>query len=75
MTWPVAIAAAVVFVAFLSVTRVIRRFLFAFALAAGVLLVLHMRVDPVEGGAALAAMAAGLGVARPVRRILLGRFI
>lgn len=69
------IAGAVVLVAVMSVTRFIRRFLFAFSLAAAALLLLHMRTDPVEAGAALAAMGGGLGFAGPFRRMLMRGFL
>lgn len=64
------IAGAVVLVALVSVTRLLRRFLFAFAAAAGALLVLHMQTNPAEAGTALAAMGGGVAFAGPFRRLI-----
>jgi len=64
------IAGAVVLVALVSVTRVLRRAVFGFALAATVLLALHLRHDPVEAASALAMMGGGLAVVGPLRRML-----
>ncbi len=75
MEWPGIIAGIVVLLAFLAVTRVLRRLVFAFALAAGALLLLHMQEAPGEAGAALAAMGGGLMLARPVRRMLTGGWL
>lgn len=63
------IVAAVVLVALLAVTRVLRLFLFAFALAAGGLLLVYWQDNPAEASAALAAMGAGMGLAGPARRL------
>lgn len=75
MTWPIAIAAAVVLVALLAVTRVLRRLLFAFAVAAAGLLLLHFQTNPAEAGAALAAMGGGIAFAGPLRRVVTGGWL
>lgn len=64
------IVAVVVLMALIAVSRVLRLFLFAFALAAGGLLLLHWRDNPAEATAALAAMVAGMGLAGPARRLV-----
>ena len=71
MSWAYIIAAAVVLTGLLAVTRLLRRMMFAFALAATVLLLLHMQQNPAEGAAALAVMGGGLGFASPLRRLIL----
>ena len=72
MTWPLAIAAVIALMALLAVTKLIRRLVFAFALAACGLLVLHMQSHPGEALAALGAMWGGVIVARPLRRVIWG---
>lgn len=69
------IVGAVVLFALVSVTRILRRFLFAFVLAAGGLLLLHFQTDPAEAGAALAAMGGGVVIAGPLRRIVTGGWV
>ena len=68
MSWLWAIAAIVVLLSAVSIIRVIRRLLFAFMLAFGALLLLHLRHDPAEGAALIAATGGGLVVAWPLRR-------
>lgn len=75
MSWVWIIAGIVVLGAVLAVTRVLRRFVMAFALAAGLLLGLHMKDSPAEAAAGLSVMVAGLGLARPLRRMLFGGII
>ncbi len=72
MTWAWIIAGVVVLMAVLALGRVLRRLVFAFALAAGLLLGLHAREHPGEAAAAGAAMVAGIRLARPVRRFVFG---
>lgn len=62
------IVAAIVLMALISVSKVLRMFLFGFTLAAVGLLLLYWRDNPGEASAALAAMGAGLGLAGPARR-------
>lgn len=75
MSWVWIITGAVVLVALLGVFKWIRLFAFAFTIAAVALLLLHFQSDPVEAGAALAAMGGGLLAVRPLRRILMGGFL
>jgi len=72
MTAPWIIAGAVVLFALVSTTRILRRFLLAFVVAAGGLLLLHFQTNPGEAGAALAAMGGGVALASPLRRIVTG---
>lgn len=72
MNWVWIIAGVVVLLALLAVGRLLRRLVLGFALAAGLLLGLHAREAPGEALAALGVMAAGLRLARPVRRLMLG---
>ena len=75
MSWAYIIAAAVVLTGLFAVTRLLRRMMFAFALAATVLLLLHMQQNPTEGAAALAVMGGGLGFVSPLRRLILRGFL
>ena len=74
MTWFWVIVAVVVGTAVLGAIRHIRLFFFAFFLAAGALLFLHMQTNPAEGGAGLAALGGGFAMRGRVRR-LLGGFV
>ncbi len=74
MSWLWVIIAVVVGTAVLGAIRHIRLFFWAFFVAAGVLLFLHMQTNPQEGGAALAALGGGLALRSRVRR-LLGAFV
>ncbi|MDR9428531.1 MAG: hypothetical protein RI538_03780 [Salibaculum sp.] len=69
------IVGAVVLFALVSVTHILRRFLFAFVVAAGGLLLLHFQANPAEAGAALAAMGGGVALASPLRRIVTGGWL
>ena len=75
MSWAYLIAAAVVLTGLIAVTKLLRRMMFAFAIAATVLLVIHMQTNPTEGAAALAAMGGGLGFASPLRRMIRRGFL
>jgi len=63
------IVAVVVLLALIAVSRVLRLFLLAFALAACGLLLFYWQDNPAEATAALAAMGAGIGFAGPARRL------
>ncbi|PWG17285.1 hypothetical protein [Salibaculum griseiflavum] len=69
------IVGAVVLFALVSVTRILRRFLFAFVFAAAGLLLLHFQTNPAEAGAALAAMGGGVVLAGPLRRFVTGGWL
>ena len=71
MSWAYIITAAVVLTGLLAVTKMLRRMLFAFAIAATGLLFVHMQTNPTEGGVALAAMGGGLGLVLPLRRMVM----
>ncbi|EPX82195.1 hypothetical protein [Salipiger mucosus] len=75
MSWLWGMAAVVVLLFAVSALRLVRRFLFGFALAFGVLLVLHLRHDPAEGAAILAATGGGLALSWPLRRWVTGMFL
>ncbi|WP_377512957.1 hypothetical protein [Octadecabacter sp. R77987] len=75
MSWAYIIAAAVVLTGLIAVTKLLRRMMFAFAIAVTVLLVIHMQTNPTEGVAALAVMGGGLGFAGPFRRLLRRGFL
>ncbi|MFT5744230.1 MAG: hypothetical protein ACI86S_002311 [Paracoccaceae bacterium] len=75
MSWAYIIAAAVVFTGLLAVTKMLRRMLYAFAIAATGLLLMHMQTDPTEGAVALAAMGGGLGLVLPLRRMVMRGFL
>lgn len=70
MIW--GIVAVVVMLALVGATRLLRRLAGAFGLAATGLLLLHMQTAPGEALAALAVMAGGFALARPVRRMVTG---
>lgn len=55
-----------------SLSRMVARLVWAFALAAGVLLALHFRASPAEAMAGFAALGGGLVLQRPMRRMLVG---
>ncbi|KAA9007930.1 hypothetical protein [Histidinibacterium aquaticum] len=55
-----------------SLSRLVARLFWAFALAAGVLLLVHMRADPGEAALGLAALGGGWLAVRPLRRLLTG---
>ena len=74
MTLAWAIVGVVVLLALLGASRVLRRLVFAFGLAATGLLLLHMQTAPGEALAALGVMGGGVMLARPVRRLLWGGF-
>ncbi len=75
MTWPFLISAIIVLMALVAVTRVLRRLVWAFAIAAAGLLVLHYQSDPAQATGALAALGGGLAVAGPLRGLVLRFFI
>ncbi len=70
MSWLWVIIAVIVGTAVLGAIRYVRLFFFAFFLAAGCLLFLHMQTDPVEGGSGLAALMGGFSLRSRVRRLL-----
>lgn len=72
MSWEWLFLGAIVLVAVLPLIRWLRRLVWAFALAFGVMLILHMQTDPAEATLALGALGGGLMLARPVRRIISG---
>jgi len=72
MSWGWVIGWIAVLVLAASLSRLVARLIWAFALAAGVLLWLHFRHDPAEAAAGFAALGGGLLAVRPLRRILTG---
>lgn len=72
MTWLWALIAIIVGTAVLGAIKHIRLFFWAFFLAAGVLLALHMQTNPTEGASAMAAMGGGLALRSRVRRLMGG---
>jgi len=75
MTWGWAIVGIVVLMALFAVTRLFRRLVWAFALAAAALLALHYQADPQAAGTALAALGGGVMLAGPVRGLILRVFL
>jgi hypothetical protein len=63
------VLAIAVLLAVTGLSRLLRRLVFGFAVAAAVLLVLHSRHAPGEAMAGLGALAAGLMAMKPVRRL------
>lgn len=72
MNWIWVIIAVVLGTAVLGAIKHIRLFFWAFFLAAGGLLFLHMQTNPEEGASALAAMGGGLALRGRVRRLMGG---
>lgn len=64
------IIAVVVLSALFAVTKLLRRLVFGFAIAAGGLLLIHYQTDPVAAGTALAGLGGGLLLAGPLRSVL-----
>ncbi|WP_137699800.1 hypothetical protein [Marimonas lutisalis] len=69
-----AIVGIVVLLALIAASRLLRRLVLAFAIAAVGLLLLHMQTAPGEALVALGAMGGGVVLARPLRRMLWGGF-
>lgn len=74
MSWLWIVAWVILLVVAASLSRMLARLIWAFALAAGVLLALHFHEDPGEATAGLAALGGGLLLIRPVRRLMTGGF-
>ena len=72
MSWVWIVTGIVVLSAALAASGLLRRLVWAFALAVVALLVLHMQTNPAEGAAALAALGGGLALARTARRVVTG---
>lgn len=69
-----ALTAIIVLMAVLAATRLLRRLVFAFAIAAAILLLLHARENPGEALPVLAVLGGGTVLGRPIRR-LVGGFV
>jgi len=65
-----ALTAIIVLMAILAATRILRRLVFAFAIAAGALLLLYARDNPGEALPVLAVLGGGTVLGRPIRRLL-----
>lgn len=61
--------------ALVAVTRLIRRLVLGFAVAAAALLMLHYQHDPAAAGTALAALGGGVALAGPLRGLILRAFL
>lgn len=68
--WPLIIGGLIVLIAASAVFRIVARLIWAFTLAAAVLLAFHFRENPGEAMTAYAALGAGHLVRRPLVRIL-----
>ena len=75
MSWGWIIAWVVVLVTAASLSRIVARLVWSFALAAGVLLWLHWKADPTEAAAGFAILGGGLAAIRPLRRLLTGGIV
>ncbi|SDO43974.1 hypothetical protein SAMN05216196_105310 [Lutimaribacter pacificus] len=75
MTLGWAVVAIVVLMALVAVTRLIRRLVLGFAVAAAALLMLHYQHDPAAAGTALAALGGGVALAGPLRGLILRAFL
>lgn len=74
MSWGVVIGLAGL-LALLSLVRYVRIFVWGFAVSATVLLILHARQNPAEALPALAVLGGGLGLIRPLRRVVTGGWV
>ncbi|PIE18322.1 MAG: hypothetical protein CSA65_05275 [Proteobacteria bacterium] len=72
MSWAWIIGAVVVVMALSAVWQVLARFVFAFTLAAGVLLIAHFRENPGEAMAGLAALGGLTLLRRPLTKLIGG---
>jgi hypothetical protein len=75
VSWEWLVLGAILLVAVLPLIKWLRRLVWAFALAFGMMLILHMQTNPAEATAALGALGGGLMLARPVRRMVLGGLV
>lgn len=71
MTYEWVILAAIVFVSILPLIKWLRRLLWAFALAFGGMMLIHMQHNPGEATMALGVMGGGMVFGSPLRRILM----
>ncbi|MDQ2091577.1 hypothetical protein [Marimonas arenosa] len=70
MLW--GLVALVILLALVGVTRLLRRLVLVFALAAAGLLLLHMQTAPGEAVAGLGVLVGGLTLSRIARRMVTG---
>lgn len=70
MTWPMILILIVLASTALGLLRLLRRLVWPFALASGVLLALHFQTDPAQAATGMAALGGGLGLSRPLGRML-----
>ena len=70
MTVAWAVIAVIVLSGFFAVSKLLRRIVWAFALAFGALLFVHFQANPAEAATAGAALGGGLLMARPLRALL-----
>ncbi len=66
------ILGAIVIVSLLPLIKVLRRLLWAFTIAFVGLMLVHMQHNPAEATLVLGTLGAGLGLARPLRRVVFG---
>ncbi|NBR88586.1 MAG: hypothetical protein EBS68_01530 [Rhodobacteraceae bacterium] len=74
MTLAWAVIAVIALTGLFAVTKLLRRLVWAFALAFGALLFVHFQTNPAEAATAGAALGGSLLVASPLRALLLRWF-
>lgn len=72
MTYEWLILGAIVLVSVLPMIKWLRRLVWAFSIAFGAMLLVHMQHNPGEATLALGALGGGFMLARPVRRAVFG---
>lgn len=72
MTYEWLILGAIIIVSLLPMFKLLRRFFWAFTVAFVGMMLVHLQHNPGEATLVLGTLGAGLGIARPVRRLLLG---
>lgn len=75
MSYEWLILAAIVVVSMLPLIRILRRLLWAFTVAFVGMMLVHMQYNPGEATLVLGTLGAGLGMARPLRRMVFGAMI
>ncbi|QQA41844.1 hypothetical protein [Pelagovum pacificum] len=72
MSWEWIVGWVALLVIGASVSRILRRAVWAFAVVAGLLLLLHWNEDPGEAATGFAVLGGGLVAMRPMRRLMMG---
>ena len=72
MTYEWLILGAIVLVSVLPLFRILRQLLWAFTIAFIGMMLIHMQHNPAEATLVLGTLGAGLGFARPLRRMVFG---